>query len=43
MFVLAVGADRTARVVWESKDDRTPAEDATEDFLKAFKAARGEK
>jgi hypothetical protein len=43
MFVLAVGADHTARIVWESKDDRTPPEDATEDFLKAFKAARGEK
>jgi hypothetical protein len=43
MFVIAVGADRTARIVWESKDDRTPPEDATDDFLKAFKAARGEK
>lgn len=43
MFVIAVGADHAARVVWESKDDRTPAEDATDDFLKAYKAARGEK
>ena len=43
MFVLAVGADSTARVVWESKDDRTPPEEATDDFLKAYKAARGEK
>lgn len=43
MFVIAVGADHSARIVWESKDDRTPAEDATDDFLKAYKAARGEK
>jgi hypothetical protein len=43
MFVIAVGADQTARVVWESKDERTPPEEATDDFLKAFKAARGEK
>ena len=43
LFVIAVGADRVARVVWESDDDRTPPEDATDDFLKAYRAARGEK
>lgn len=43
MFVIAVGGDRTARVVWESKDDRMAPEDATDDFLKAYKAARGER
>ncbi len=43
LFVLAVGADLSARVVWESEDDDTPPEDAAEDFLKAFRVARGEK
>jgi hypothetical protein len=43
MYVIAVGDDHAARVVWESEGDRTPPEDATDDFLKAFKAARGEK
>jgi hypothetical protein len=44
MYVLALaGRDGAARVVWESKGDATPPEEAADDFLKAFKAARGEK
>jgi hypothetical protein len=43
LFVIAVGADRASRVVWESEGDSTPPEDATDDFLKAYRAARGEK
>jgi hypothetical protein len=43
LYVIAVGADRAARVVWESDGDSTPPEDAADDFLKAFRAARGEK
>ena len=43
MYVLAVGADHGPRLVWESKGDNTSPEDATGDFLKALKAARGEK
>jgi hypothetical protein len=43
MYVLAVGADREPRLVWESKGDETSPEDATGDFVKALKAARGEK
>ena len=43
MYVLAVGADHAPRLVWESKNDRTSPEDAAGDFIKAFKAARGER
>ena len=43
MYVLAVGADRVARLVWESKDDEVSPEDATGDFLKTLKSARGER
>jgi hypothetical protein len=43
MYVLAVGAGHAPRLVWESKGDNTSPEDATGDFLKALKAARGEK
>ncbi|MCA1622104.1 MAG: hypothetical protein LC795_23100 [Acidobacteria bacterium] len=43
MYVIALGSDRVARVVWESEGDNTSAEDAADDFIKAFRAARGEK
>ncbi|HWW74084.1 MAG TPA: hypothetical protein VNZ44_01740 [Pyrinomonadaceae bacterium] len=43
MYVLAVGAGHAPRLVWESEGDETSPEDATGDFLKALKAARGEK
>lgn len=43
MYVLAVGADRAPRLVWESKGDSSDPGDATEDFLKAYRAARGER
>lgn len=43
MFVIALGTDRTPRVVWESEGDHTNPEDATGDFLKALRNARGEK
>lgn len=43
MYVVAVGTGGAARVVWESDGDSTPPEDAAEDFLKALRAARGEK
>jgi hypothetical protein len=43
MYVIAVGSDREPRVVWESGGDSTPPEKAAEDFLKAYRAARGEK
>ena len=43
MYVIALGSDRAPRVVWESEGDRTPAEDAAADFIKAYRAARGEK
>jgi hypothetical protein len=43
LFVIAVGADRAPRVVWESEGDDTDPEEPTDDFLKAFRNARGEK
>lgn len=43
MYVIALGTDRAARVVWESESDDVAAEEAAEDFLKAYRAARGEK
>jgi hypothetical protein len=43
MYVIALGADRAARVVWESEADNDSAEGAAEDFLKAYRSARGEK
>jgi hypothetical protein len=43
MYVLAVGPDRTPRLVWESKGDRTSPENAAGNFIKALKAARGER
>ncbi|MFL6255251.1 MAG: hypothetical protein ACJ74T_09515 [Pyrinomonadaceae bacterium] len=43
LFVIALGADRTPRVVWESDGDDTNPEDATGTFIKALRTARGEK
>lgn len=43
LFVIALGADRTPRVVWESKGDDSNPEDATGDFIKALRNARGER
>ncbi len=43
LFVIALGADHAPRVVWESDGDDKHPEDATGDFLKAFRNARGEK
>lgn len=43
LFVIAVGSDRAPRVVWESAGDDKNPEDATGDFIKAFRNARGEK
>lgn len=43
LFVIALGADHTPRVVWESEGDDKNPEDATGDFIKAFRNARGEK
>jgi hypothetical protein len=43
LFVIARGTDRTTRVVWESEGDSTTPEDATGDFIKAYRAARGER
>ena len=43
LFVIAVGPDRTPRVVWESEGDDKNPEDATGDFVKALRNARGEK
>lgn len=43
LFVIALGPDRAPRVVWESEGDDSNPEDATGDFIKAFRAARGEK
>ena len=43
LFVIALGADRTPRVVWESEGDDKNPEDATGDFIKALRNARGEK
>jgi len=43
LFVIALGADRPPRVVWESEGDDTNPEDATGDFIKALRTARGER
>ena len=43
LFVIALGPDRTPRIVWESQGDDSNPEDAVGDFLKAFRNARGEK
>ncbi|HEX8559773.1 MAG TPA: hypothetical protein VF668_16885 [Pyrinomonadaceae bacterium] len=43
LYAIAVGRDRAPRLVWESEGDGVEAQDAADDFLKAFKAARGEK
>jgi hypothetical protein len=43
LFVIALGPDRAPSVVWESQGDDTNPEDATGDFLKALRNARGEK
>jgi len=43
LYVLAVGADHAPRLVWESEGDETSPEDATGDFIKALRAARGER
>lgn len=43
LFVIALDARRTPRVVWESEGDDANPDDATGDFVKAFRNARGEK
>ena len=43
LFVIALDAQRTPRVVWESEGDNANPDDATGDFIKAFRNARGEK
>lgn len=43
LFVIAVDSGRTPRLVWESEGDDKNPEDATGDFIKAFRTARGEK
>jgi hypothetical protein len=43
MYVLAVGADHSPRLVWESKGETTSPEDATGDFIKVLKTIRSEK
>lgn len=43
LFVIAVGSDRAPRVVWESAGDDKNPEDATGDFIKALRNARGER
>lgn len=43
LFVIALGPDRTPRLIWESEGDDSNPEDATGDFIKAFRNARGEK
>jgi hypothetical protein len=43
LFVIALGDDRRPRVVWESDGDDANPEDATSDFLKALRTARGER
>jgi hypothetical protein len=43
LFVIALGADRAPRVVWESEGDDKNPEDATGDFVKALRNARGER
>ena len=43
LFVIALGPERTPRVVWESDGDDANPEDATGDFLKALRNVRGEK
>lgn len=43
LFVIAVGRDSAPRVVWESEGDDASPEDATGDFIKALRNARGEK
>lgn len=43
LFVIALDARRSPRVVWESEGDDDNPEDATSDFIKALRNARGEK
>ena len=43
LFIIALGPDRTPRLVWESEGDDSNPEDATGDFIKALRNARGEK
>jgi hypothetical protein len=43
LFVIALASDRTPRIVWESEGDDANPENATGDFIKALKNARGEK
>lgn len=43
LFVIALDAQRAPRVVWESEGDDANPEDATSNFIKAFRNARGEK
>ena len=43
LYVIAVSARGEPRVVWESEGDDKQAEDAAAEFLKALRAARGEK
>ena len=43
LFIVALDAQRTPRVVWESEGDDENPEEATGDFIKALRNARGEK
>ncbi|HEX8293839.1 MAG TPA: hypothetical protein VF570_18890 [Pyrinomonadaceae bacterium] len=43
LFVIALDGRRAPRVVWESEGDDANPEDATGDFIKALRNARGEK
>jgi hypothetical protein len=43
VFISGGGEKATPRVVWESGDEMTLAEDAADAFIKALKAVRGEK
>lgn len=43
LYVIAVGPNRTPRIVWESEGDDKNPEDAAGDFIKALRNVRGEK
>ena len=43
LFVIARPPGQPPRVVWESEDNNMGVDDAVEEFLDAFKVARGEK
>jgi hypothetical protein len=43
LYVIALDAPRSPRLVWESEGDDASPEDATGNFIKALRNARGEK